>query len=228
MLSALPPLTLLKNLMRTTLHDYLEKYPELGNFIPAEAATRILLGGENGEVYWANSAFLEWIGYSINEFTRGTDPVTWKHISVNDASLQADIEMSREAAQGGIAQYKLRKFYVPKNQKPELVELFVRRFYPNAERDFVFFIVEVFPMNEDHARFVREQGEFTATIQKTLESLDASIKQLSTSNVNTAIRWLVQHPIVGGPASFFLIYLLFGEKAIEIFSKIMTQLSGLQ
>lgn len=199
--------------MRATLQDFLERYPELGSFLPDEAATKIIFAGENGEIYWANSSFLEWIGYSINEFVRSNNPVTWKQISVNDASLQADVEMARDSAAGEISQYTLRKLYVPKNQRPQLVELFVRRFPPRGDREFVFFVVEVFPMNEEHAKMAKEQGEFTLALKK----LNESVEQLSQSNVNTAIRWLSQRPLIGVPVLLFIVYLLFGERAVEVF-----------
>jgi PAS domain-containing protein len=200
---------------------FLEKYPTLGSFLPGSAQTLMLFSDHEGKILWANEAFLSWIGYSYSEFTRPDKPVTWKQISVPDASLDADIDMANRTYHGEMDSYVIRKFYIPKNQSPQFVELFVRRFPPTKDGSCELFVVEVLPLFNGHARIAKEYEETQQQLIVTLKEMNEKLDLMTRQGFNAVISWLIANKWAGIPTLIFLVYIVFGERAGEVFRNII-------
>ena len=215
--------------METTLKEYISKYPDLPAFMACGSQTMMLFSTAEGEILWANEAFLQWIGYTLEEFTRKNNPVTWQDISVRDESLEADMISSRKLQEGKLAHYLIRKFYVPKHGSPQFVELFVRRYPPNMAENMAISVVEVNVLYNGHARMAQAYETMAAEMKLTLDVLSASNQgildrmdnQLATG-LNGVVAWLAKRPAIGIPIAALLVLLLFGERAIEVIRSFMS------
>lgn len=203
------------------IKPFLEKYPTLGAFLPGHAQTLMVFSDHEGRILWANESFLSWIGYTLSEFTRADKPITWKQITVPDASLDADIDMIGRAYRGEFDSYVIRKFYIPKNQSPQFVELFVRRFPPTGQGACELFVAEVMPLFNGHARIAREYEETQQQLVASLKEMNLKLDIMTTHGFNAIVTWLVENKWAGIPTLIFLIYIVFGERAGEVFRNII-------
>lgn len=205
------------------LRHYLEKFPTLGGFIPAHAQTMILFSDVDGNILWANDAFLGWIGYTMSEFTRQNSPVTWKQITVPDASLDADIEMAEKTSNGNQDSYVIRKFYIPKNQSPQFVELFVRRFpSTGGKAEFELFVCEVSPLFNGHARIAKDYENSQQELVACLTAMNDKLEAIANHGLNAAVTWLMEHKWAGIPTLIFLVYIVFGERTADVLRNIIS------
>lgn len=209
--------------MEKELTDYLEQYPELAAFMFSGTQNMILFSTAEGDIVWANYAFLDWIGYSLDEFTRKVNPVTWQDISVRDASLEADITSANKLKAGNIQHYVIRKFYVPKHGHPHFVELFVRRFPPDADKEMAICCVEVTPLHNTHEKMAMAYEKMAIELRSNIVELSESNKKIvkamedqMKTGLNGAVAWLLAHPLVGVPVAAVLVLLLFGDRALEV------------
>lgn len=155
---------------------YFACFPELGEAWFRTSQLMMLISGPNGEVYDANDAFLSFIHYSLYEFRRETDPITWKDITPDDSDRSADEAQAARCANGEIQGYAMRESYVPKGATSRIVDIFVRRFPREGGREeFKFFIVEVHPIEEALQRVCNEMFQLQGD---TLEVLEDLTKQL--------------------------------------------------
>lgn len=228
--------------------DFVRANPGLETYLVEHADSMFLLTGTKGEIYWANRSFLNWIGYSLIEFTRKHNPVTWIQFTVPDENLEADIQQARLCESGELNSYRVRKDYIPKNQHAKLVEINVRR-YPETG-PFKFFVVEVEPLFNGHERMARTYEklagelnkslkavrteqlsivEFIGSVQKMAEVQEEMVKAQKemvqeqklnrSSGLNGAFFWLVDHPKVGIPVGLFFAAILFGDRVLEIIDR---------
>ena len=214
--------------MDTTLETYLEQHPDLAAFMACKSQNMMIFSTAEGGVLWANEAFLSWIGYTLEEFTRKEHPITWKDISVRDDSLAADIRSVDKLKHGRLAHYLIRKFYVPKNGSPQFVELFVRRYPPHSEEPMAICVVEVTVLHNTHEKMARAYEEMVTDIKANLGRLATTNEEIRdgmqnqlTSGLNGVVLWLTKHPAVGIPTAAILILLLFGERALEVINSFL-------
>lgn len=215
--------------MEATLNSYLQKHPDLAAFMSCGSPNMMLFSTAEGDVLWANESFLTWIGYTLEEFTRKDNPITWKDISVRDSSLEADIRSASRMKEGKLSHYLIRKFYVPKNGSPQFVELHVRRYPPNGGEPMAICVVEVTVLHNIHEKMARAYEEMVTDIKSSLHTIatineeirDGMQNQL-TSGLNGIVLWLTKHPMVGVPVAAVLILLLFGERAFEVVHSFLT------
>lgn len=155
--------------MQHTLRELIAGHPGLDAFIPLGSDKMFLISGPNGEVYWANKKFTDFIGYSLYELTRPTAPILWTNFTVQGEDLSSDLEQAEMCMEGKITSYVQRKEYLPKNQSAKFVEVFVRR-WPE-EGEFKFFVVDVTLLQNGHEQMARAYETFTRAI---LANLDRS------------------------------------------------------
>lgn len=137
----------------------------------------LIISGVNGEMYWSNQAFQNFIKYSEYELAK----LTWSEISVNDSNLEADLEMSHKCAKGEIPGYSIQKQYIPKGQKPEWVCLDVLRYPENLSSPFKFFLVAVKPMQEDSIDSLADMMRITHEVVLELKAISERLCTIESS-----------------------------------------------
>lgn len=80
--------------------------------------------GADGEIFWANEAFCEWTGYTLNELSR----IGWLKLSMDDANLTADVESAEQLKAGLRLSYEVQKKLIPKQGVPKWGTLHARRY----------------------------------------------------------------------------------------------------
>lgn len=170
-----------------------------------------LISQVDGRIEAANSAFLDWINYTIYEFTRADKPVTWFDLTMRDDSFEADREMAIRCMDGTVEHYSIRKYYIPKGESPKLVELSVMR-YPRVG-EFKAFLVDVQPIVATEAVFVEALG----VIQKDTGTILKEIRDNNT--LKTLLDWISNNKTYSIPLIVLFSVLLFGRSVIEIFEK---------
>jgi PAS domain-containing protein len=175
-----------------------------------------MLSGPNGEIYAANEAFCNWIGYSEFEFTRSDNPVTWFDITDKDGDFEADKQNAEGIVSGKITSYKIRKHYIPKGQRPKLVELMVNRFPHDRSREFKFFIVDIVELSNGRLEAISELMEFSRRQTKAMEDISQSMDTYSRGNILSFVKWSIENKMVAAPIWLILAFLLFGRSIIEI------------
>lgn len=200
-----------------------------------------LVSGANGEIYWVNKAFEDFIGYNSWELTIGSNGngLSCDKISVQDDNLAADKAMLKEAIAGNITSYSVKELYIPKNEKPVWVDLHIMR-YP-ISGDVKYFIVEVIPLkNGTAAAFnfamstIKDFTEkFNQNNSKVLELeskiLDGVVKQMEsrteTENIFLSIGKLVQkYPKIAGFIVLTMLLMVLGNQMTEAFKNAKTML----
>lgn len=91
----------------------------------------VLISKVDGTILWANTAFCEWSRYTLAELRN----LGWKKLSVDDESLQADIEAAKSLDLYCLT-YTVEKQYIPKNDKPQWGILNVMRFPSAGEMEY--------------------------------------------------------------------------------------------
>lgn len=187
---------------------------QLADAIFRKSRTMMLLSLEDGRIIDANPAFLDWIGYSMHEFTRQRDPVSWHDITLPDAALEADIEQSRACAAGEVTNYKLRKHYQPKGQAPRLVDIYVQRHPPQGQMNC--FLVEVYPIGQEKEECLLEVMTTNRKLAESITKIQTSMDTLVAGNIATWMAWGAKNPRVSVPLALLICFLLFGRSTLEI------------
>ena len=167
-----------------------------------------LVSGPNGEILYANAAFREWSEYSLFELKA----IGWKKLSVENESLNADIEAVKQVGDGYIQSYTVRKQYRTKSGTAHWGNLSVIR-YPAAGDIQCFFCVWEPFKNGTSTAFAMAM-EHTQKLDARIEAMTAELKSITTQTdedkfVLGAIRMVQRHPKIA--ASFLFIALsIFG------------------
>ena len=222
------------------LQEFLDRHPKLATEMLEKSDSLWLISGPDGRVYWANESFHQFIGYSQSEFLREKNPILWTDFTVKDDSLESDIAEAKAVERGEYTEYRLRKYYIPKNSGPVFVSITVRRFPP--EGDFDFFIVEVFPLSNESANMAKEfeklakkqmdlmesQAEAQKEVAKSHErihkkNLEAhektsqNVEKLAASSLNGVWQKAMEYPKVTLAIILIVLGLLAGQNVAKIF-----------
>lgn len=187
----------------------------------------ILFSTVEGKMLWGNDAFLEWMGYTQSELQART----WMDISVNDASLLADLEAAGRIQDGYLVTYKVKKQYIPKNSRPRWGTLYVLRYPPIGESKHAICVWE--PMQDENAdafaitrvAVVEMQSEF-ALLRKTIEEI--TNKSLPQKALASIVELGMAYPKVALFAFVFCCVWLGGNTFVTVFESVRKILSGVQ
>lgn len=158
------------------LDEFLAKHKELGRVMLSEASSMFLIATEDGRIHWANPSFLQFIGYSMWEFTKADGNVTWRHISLKDDSLEADEKAVADSAAGGSNEYWVGKSYIPKGKPPVPIKLHIRRYPKEGQHEF--FVGEVTVLESS------ESGELLRKMNKSIDKMAEAHKGDSTETIS--------------------------------------------
>lgn len=141
-------------------------------FWAENSSNMLLVSGPDGEIYWTNKAFRQFIKYSETEFTRQNDPITWFQITKPGSDLNTDMTDALKCLHGKIKEYNAQKYYIPKYEAPVLVDIEVKRFpIDGDETNFKFFLVEVHKVTNSMA--------YDLQLKKIVESNNVRIQQIA-------------------------------------------------
>lgn len=199
-----------------------ELFPDLGNIWYDHSSNCKLLSGPQGQVFHANPAFLDFIKYTLTEFTREKDPVTWLDLTFIDSGYTADVEEASRIIRGESLEYKVNKFYIPKNSLPVPVRLHVQRYPKDPEKDFEFFIVDVTVIGDQYSKLFKELYENQKSLERSMRSVASSLNDLKAASPAVFILWCKRNPQYGWPVAIFIGSLLFGSRVIEL----LTEMKG--
>jgi hypothetical protein len=168
---------------------------------------------------WGNDAFLEWLGYTQSELQART----WMDISVNDASLSADLEAASRVQDGYLVTYKVKKQYIPKNSRPRWGTLYVLRYPPQGEAKHAICVWE--PMVEDNANafevaraaVAKMESEFAA-LRKLLEQAEAT--SLIEKAMLIAIKLAVTYPKTAMATFLFCCIMVGGSAFLDVLKNV--------
>lgn len=191
-----------------------------------------ICSAENGEIYWANEAFEELIGYSEYELTTGQNGkgIKWTSLSVDDGNLEADRKMVSELVAGRREKYTVRKQYLPKNDKPIWVELHVLR-YPVAGQ-LQCFLVTVNPLKNGNQVAAQVATDALKNVLVGIEEIKTHQDKLAGSIVETvtenlkprteaeqiasaAARLINAHPRASGIFALVVITMILGTQLVQ-------------
>jgi PAS domain S-box-containing protein len=186
--------------------------------------------GEEGSLPWVNRAFENWTGYTRYELNK----IGWKHLSVNDDNLQADLKAVEECVQGKRTSYTIRKRYIPKNESPQWGELSVVR-YPEHGPVEYFLCVWLPLANHTSQAFSMAIANIEASTrasEMTNEELKALRREIEHANELTAAQKLMlgivdmawAHPKAAWAVIFLLASLIVSANILDI----IKSLSGIQ
>lgn len=151
-----------------------------------------LVSRTNGEIVWANPAFLEWSQYTLHEL----QSLTWMQISVADKNLEADIEELKLLDRYRLS-YTVKKQYIPKGSKPEWGQLTVMR-YP-ADGEIEYCLCTWVPFKNGTATAFNLAMEQSKAFEKKLNDMTIEIAKLSSRTeeenwVIGSIKMIQKHP----------------------------------
>lgn len=192
-----------------------QEYPELGEVWFRNNETMMLIAGLDGEIYAANDAFLEFIGYSEYEFTRQNKPITWKDITLPGNDLVADMEEALRCYNGQHKSYKIRKHYIPKMGLPHFVEIYVHR-YPldGGPKEFKFFFVEVYSLTDEGKIILKELRDTQHQFAKDVQNITKAMETLAGES--QLWKWAKENTMWSIPIALGIAFLLFGRSVLEI------------
>lgn len=179
-----------------------------------------MVSGLDGEIYWANAAFLQWCGYSSIAELQKTG---WKKLSVESTDLQADIDAANEMRQGTIREYVVNKQYIPKGGRPEWGQLVVQRKPPIGE--FQFALCHWTPLKNGTATAFNMAMERCEKIQDQIEKMNQHISTLTTRTeeenwVNSSIRMCMKHPKMALGLLFIMLSVFGLNNVLDLFQKV--------
>lgn len=168
----------------------------------------MLVSSNTGVIHWCNSAFENYIGYSIAEL-KGMDEA-WKRLTVDQNDALHDGEMANSLVKGDRIEYSYQKSYITKLGEKKLSTIHVLR-YP-IYGDFEFALVSVIPMGEDQQHLYLE-----------LQKLEKMIIALAAKPdvFDKLMGFIVTYPKVSAFAALLLATLLFGERVIQLLQLVM-------
>lgn len=151
-----------------------------------------LVSTVDGQILWANAAFLEWSQYTLAELRK----MTWMQISVPDKNLEADIEEAKRLDAYNPA-YTVKKQYIAKGSAPEWGQLTVMRYPLTGEMQCCLCTWE--PLKNGTAKAFAMAMDHCGIIDGKLTAMTAEIQKLTTQTdedkfVLGTIRLVQRHP----------------------------------
>jgi PAS domain S-box-containing protein len=183
----------------------------------------------DGRIFYANDAFLRWIGYTMHEL----ESRTWMDISVKDINLEADLAAAKAMGEGSIQYYSVQKQYIPKQSRPRWGTLYVQR-YPQIGPCEVA-LVTWEPLEEETSEAYLIAKDAIQSMSSELVELKAIVKKLEASNEPTnliekgVIAWLkivANYPKSAAVVGLFLICLIGGSAAVNAIGAVKKIMTG--
>ncbi len=143
----------------------------------------LLISGKDGDIYWVNTAFEEWSGYTVGELRA----LGWKRLSKQDESLDADIAAMKEVVDGYRTEYTVQKYYIPKGDKPQAGELSAVRYPPSGEIQF--FLCTWHPLKNGTAAAFDLAVRHISEVDKSVALLTQQVEKLTQRSEDED--WLV-------------------------------------
>jgi len=174
-----------------------------------------LVSTDDFRILYANDSFCEWIGYTLKEL----QSIGWKRISVDDDSLQADIQAVANLSDGYQTTYTVQKQYIPKNGKPEWGSLSVMR-YP-ATGDLVCFLCTFEPLkNGTQTAFTMAMdriGDMTTQIGGLRQEVGKLTSQdEETTWINATVRMCRKHPRIAASMLVMMLSIFGANNILEL------------
>jgi hypothetical protein len=173
-----------------------------------KTAAPMLASELDGGIIWCNPALEEFLGYTIVEFTRANNPITWDAITVDRGDLVTDMALSADVAAGNRFDYQLTKQYRAKDGAAKNVVIHVLR-YPLIG-DLECLLVSIYPIDHGSEFALKELKEMRREHMMILERLD------TPGDVMRLLDWAEKHPKKSAIATVFLSFLLFGDRVLEV------------
>jgi|GEM_PF-6153423 len=213
------------------LQTFFNHHPHLATEIIEKSATMWLIADIGGAVLWSNEIFQKFIGYSLPEFTRKDNPVTWEDFSLKDESLKADMEAAAACVRGDYNEYTIRKFYIPKAAAPVFVEVFVRRYPPEGKYEF--FVVEVKLLRDEYSTITQSYEQLSrdvmgqiailsATITAVTANIEGQIEEIKSNTISRIIQTAAEKPKSTAILLMVLGTVILGPRFIELLAAFAT------
>ena len=166
--------------------------PELLKVFTRNASVCILISKTDGTILWANHAFCELMRYTLQELI----DLGWIKISVDDASLKADIDEANKLDAYNLS-YSVTKQFVPKNSAPMWGVLNVMRYPAFGEMECCCCTFE--PLKNGTATAFSYAIEHSKTVTGELTKMREELSKLTTQTteqqwVNSTIQMAMKHP----------------------------------
>ncbi len=180
-------------------------------------ASPMLATTADGSVLWCNGAFESFIGYTIPEFIREKNPITWHDLTVDRGDLAADLQLAQSVQEGHRVEYMLTKQYRAKDGEAKDVIIHVLR-NPLAG-DFECFFVTVHPLDAGN-RFA--YGE----ILNGIGSLKSILTEEKAGEVTKFLDWSERHPKRAACLVLIVGAILLGDRFVETIKDIKQIVTG--
>jgi hypothetical protein len=192
--------------------------PELLKVFARNASVCIMITKIDGTILWANHAFCELMRYTLQELI----DLGWIKISVDDASLRADIEEASRLDAYNLS-YSVTKQFTPKNSAPLWGVLNVMRYPSFGEMECCCCTFE--PLKNGTATAFSYAIEHSKSVTGELTKMKDELAKLTTQTteqqwINSTIQMAMKHPklalsviVLGAALSGF-------NNVIEIFQKV--------
>lgn len=183
----------------------------------------ILMSTVQGNILWANDAFVHWSGYTQSEL----QTMTWMDLSVRDASLMADTFEAKQL-DGYQQTYRVRKQYIPKQSKPVWGTLNVLR-YP-AIGELQCCICTWHPLGDDSREAYTLATEaihsMSSELQRLSDALSAHVSQsLFESTIVSILKLGIKYPKASWVVFVTIVLLIGGNAGFDLLVKLMSILA---
>jgi PAS domain S-box-containing protein len=183
----------------------------------------ILMSTVEGKILWANDSFINWSGYTLGEL----QSMTWMDLSVRDGSLLADTFEAKQL-DGYQQEYRVRKQYIPKQQKPVWGTLNVLR-YP-AIGELKCCICTWHPIGDDSKEAYTLATEaihkMSSELQKLSDALSAHMSQsLFESTIVSVLKLGIKYPKTAWVVFVTMVVVIGGNAGFELLLKVMSVVS---
>ena len=132
-----------------------------------------MISGPDGEIHHANTAFCEWSQYTLRELIK----IGWKELSVDGASMDADLEAVNDMVSGYTQKYSVQKQYRTKSGSAVWGTLSVVR-YP-ATGPVEFFSCTFDPLKNGSAAAFAHAVEFSTKLERRFTEMTAEIQTIT-------------------------------------------------
>lgn len=156
------------------------------------STSHYLISKLDGSILWANPAFCDWSGYTLNELTK----MTWIELSSKDSDFDADLQAIRQL-DSYTTSYRVQKKYIPKNSKPQIGTLDVTRWPATGEIEYCMCKWE--PMVNGTAQAFEFAIESYDKVEKSILRLSECIEKMQMQTEEekfgmSALRMMNKHP----------------------------------